>query len=294
MMQRSISGDGGNFSHPGFRLQCRGQTRRIGSPSSQGSLELERVTFRYVGGVEDALKDFSLKILPGKSYALVGASGAGKSTILSLLLRLYDPTSGVIRIDGRDLRSITQKSLRHQIGLVSQDTFLFHDTILKNIQFGRLDATREEIYTAAQTAYAHDFIMAQPKGYETIIGDKGCLLSGGQQQRLAIARALLKNAPILLLDEATSALDSESEQQIQLALERLAKGRTVIAIAHRLSTILSADQIVVMEKGRIKEVGTHAELLEESGYYRRLYDLQFNRNPDEPGAEVEMLAEATV
>ncbi len=263
-------------------------------PRSGGALELENVTFRYASGVEDALKNFSLQIEPGKSYALVGASGAGKSTILSLILRLYDPTSGVIRIDGRDLRSVTQKSLREQIGLVSQETFLFHDTILKNIQFGRLDATEEEIYAAAQTAYAHDFIMEQPKGYETIIGDKGCLLSGGQQQRLAIARALLKNAPILLLDEATSALDSESEQQIQLALERLAKGRTVIAIAHRLSTILSADQIVVMEKGRIKEIGTHAELLEESGYYRRLYDLQFNRNPEEPGAEVELLAGASV
>ncbi len=261
-------------------------------PHSQGALELDHVTFRYASGVEDALKDFSLKIESGKSYALVGASGAGKSTILSLILRLYDPTSGVIRIDGRDLTSVTQKSLRQQIGLVSQETFLFHDTILKNIQFGRLDATEEEIYAAAQTAYAHDFIMEQPNGYQTVIGDKGCLLSGGQQQRLAIARALLKNAPILLLDEATSALDSESEQQIQLALERLAKGRTVIAIAHRLSTILSADQIVVMEKGRIKEVGTHAELLEESGYYRRLYDLQFNRNPEEPGAEVELLAGA--
>jgi ATP-binding cassette, subfamily B, bacterial MsbA len=262
-------------------------------PSARGALELEGVTFRYDGGIDDALKDFSLKIQPGKSYALVGASGAGKSTILSLILRLYDPTGGVIRIDGRDLRSITQKSLRQQIGLVSQDTFLFNDTILKNIQFGRLDATKGEIQAAAVAAYAHDFIMAQPKGYETIIGDKGCLLSGGQQQRIAIARALLKNAPILLLDEATSALDSESEQQIQLALERLAQGRTVIAIAHRLSTILPADQIVVMEKGRIKEVGTHAELLENSGYYRRLYDLQFNRNPEEPGAEVELFATAS-
>jgi subfamily B ATP-binding cassette protein MsbA len=262
--------------------------------SSKGALELEHINFRYVGGIDDALKDFSLKIEPGKSYALVGASGAGKSTILSLILRLYDPTIGVLRIDGRDLRSVTQKSLRQQIGLVSQETFLFHDTIFQNILFGRLDATKEEIYDAAKTAYAHEFIMAQPKGYETIIGDKGCLLSGGQQQRLAIARALLKNAPILLLDEATSALDSESEQQIQLALERLAQGRTVIAIAHRLSTILSADQIVVMEKGRIKEIGTHAELLENSGYYRRLYDLQFNRNPDEAGAEVELLAEATI
>ena len=213
--------------------------------------------------------------------------------MLSLILRLYDPTKGVVRIDGHDLRSITQKSLREQIGLVSQETFLFHDTIFTNIQFGRLNATEEEIYAAAKTAYAHDFIMAQPKGYETVIGDKGCLLSGGQQQRLAIARALLKNAPILLLDEATSALDTESEQQIQLALERLAQGRTVIAIAHRLSTILSADQIVVMDSGNIKEIGTHHELLEKSGYYRRLYDLQFNRNPEEPGAEVELLAEAT-
>ena len=294
MMQRSIQATVEIFRILDSESTVMDAPDAVALPRSQGALELDHVSFRYVGGVEDALKDFSLKILPGKSYALVGASGAGKSTILSLILRLYDPTRGTVRIDGRDLRSITQKSLRQQIGLVSQETFLFHDTILKNIQFGRLDATEEEMYAAAETAYAHDFIMAQPQGYETVIGDKGCLLSGGQQQRLAIARALLKNAPILLLDEATSALDSESEQQIQLALERLAKGRTVIAIAHRLSTILSADQIIVMEKGRIKEVGTHAELLEESGYYRRLYDLQFNRNPDEPGAEVEMLAEATI
>ncbi len=294
IMQRSIQATVEIFRILDSEPTVKDRPDAVALTHSQGALELDHVTFRYAGGVADALKDFSLKILPGKSYALVGASGAGKSTILSLVLRLYDPTSGVIRIDGRDLRSLTQKSLREQIGLVSQETFLFHDTIFKNIQFGRLDATKEEIYAAAQTAYAHDFIMAQPQGYETVIGDKGCLLSGGQQQRLAIARALLKNAPILLLDEATSALDSESEQQIQLALERLAKGRTVIAIAHRLSTILSADQIIVMEKGRIKEVGTHAELLEESGYYRRLYDLQFNRNPEEPGAEVEVLAEATI
>jgi len=293
MMQRSIQATVEIFRILDSDSSVKDQPNAEVLPQSHGALELEHISFRYVGGVEDALKDFSLKILPGNSYALVGASGAGKSTILSLILRLYDPTRGVIRIDGRDLRSITQKSLREQIGLVSQETFLFHDTIFQNIQFGRLDATKQEIYAAAQTAYAHEFIMAQPNGYETVIGDKGCLLSGGQQQRLAIARALLKNAPILLLDEATSALDSESEQQIQLALERLAQGRTVIAIAHRLSTILSADQIVVMEKGRIKEIGTHAELLENSGYYRRLYDLQFNRNPEEPGAEVELLAGAS-
>jgi subfamily B ATP-binding cassette protein MsbA len=165
---------------------------------------------------------------------------------------------------------------------------------LNNIQFGRLQATKEQIYEAAQAAYAHEFIMAQPNGYDTVIGDKGCLLSGGQQQRLAIARAVLKNAPILLLDEATSSLDSESEQQIQKALAKLAAGRTVIAIAHRLSTVLSADQIIVMDSGRIKEIGTHAELLDKSGYYRRLYDHQFNRIPKESEPEAGILVEELV
>ena len=254
----------------------------IALPASNGRIHLESVTFSYAGGNLNAVENVSLAIEPGKTYALVGASGAGKSTILSLLLRLYDPTSGSIKIDGHDLRKVTQQSLREQIGLVTQETFLFHDTIFNNIRFGRLEATDEEVHAAARTAFAHDFIIAQPQGYQTVIGDKGCLLSGGQQQRLAIARALLKNAPILLLDEATSALDSESEKQIQIALETLSAGRTVIAIAHRLSTILSADQIVVMEMGHIKEIGTHAELIEQSGYYRRLYDMQFNRDRDEP------------
>ena len=253
--------------------------------SARGQIDFENVTFRYASGVEDAVQNLSLRVEPGKTYALVGASGAGKSTILSLLLRLYDPVAGTVKVDGHDLRTLTQESLRKQIGLVTQETFLFHDTIFKNIQFGRLNATPEEVYDAAQSAYAHDFIVAQPDGYETVIGDKGCLISGGQQQRLAIARALLKNAPILLLDEATSSLDSESEQQIQKALEKLSAGRTVIAIAHRLSTILSADQIVVMDRGQIKEIGTHAELIEKSGYYRRLYDLQFNQPTDEQHSE---------
>ena len=253
--------------------------------SATGRIDFESVTFRYANTVTDAVSNLTLHIEPGKSYALVGASGAGKSTILSLILRLYDPTSGAVKIDGRDLRSVTQKSLREQMGLVTQETFLFHDTIFSNIQFGRLDATPEEVREAARAAYAHDFILAQPKGYETAIGDKGCLLSGGQQQRLAIARAVLKNAPILLLDEATSSLDSESEQQIQKALAELATGRTVIAIAHRLSTVLSADQIIVMDGGHLKEIGTHAELLDKSGYYRRLYDHQFNRIQDEPAVE---------
>ncbi|HEY3600689.1 MAG TPA: ABC transporter transmembrane domain-containing protein [Chthoniobacterales bacterium] len=293
-MQRSIEATVEIFRILDSKPTIQDTPGAIDLARARGLIEFDNVSFRYAGGVTDAIRGLSLRIEPGKSFALVGASGAGKSTILSLILRFYDPTSGVIRIDGNGLPSLTQQSLRQQIGLVSQDTFLFHDTIFKNIQFGRLDATAEEVYAAARAAYAHEFIVAQPAGYETIVGDKGCLLSGGQQQRVAIARALLKNAPILLLDEATSALDSESEQQIQIALERLARGRTVIAIAHRLSTILSADQIVVMDKGRIKDIGKHAQLLEKSPYYRRLYDLQFNRNPDESGAEVEMLVTAPV
>ena len=285
VMQRSIAATTEIFSILDSEPAVLDAPNAVALPSSQGRIDFENVRFRYAGTVIDAVNGINLRIESGKTYALVGASGAGKSTILSLILRLYDPTSGSVRIDGRDLRSITQKSLREQIGLVTQETFLFHDTIFKNIQFGRLGAGPEEIYEAAHTAFAHDFIIAQPNGYETVIGDKGCLLSGGQQQRIAIARAVLKNAPILLLDEATSSLDSESEKQIQKALAKLAAGRTVIAIAHRLSTVLSADQIVVLDSGRIKEIGTHAELLEKSGYYRRLYDHQFNRVQEEPTAE---------
>jgi subfamily B ATP-binding cassette protein MsbA len=285
VMQRSIAATTSIFSLLDSQPTVQDAPNAVELSSSQGRIDFGDVTFRYANTVTDAISNLTLHIEPGKTYALVGASGAGKSTILSLILRLYDPTSGAVKIDGRDLRSVTQKSLRERIGLVTQETFLFHDTIFSNIQFGRLNATPEEVREAARAAYAHDFIMAQPKGYETVIGDKGCLLSGGQQQRLAIARAVLKNAPILLLDEATSSLDSESEQQIQRALAELATGRTVIAIAHRLSTVLSADQIIVMDGGRIKEIGTHAELLEKSGYYRRLYDHQFNRIPEEVATE---------
>jgi subfamily B ATP-binding cassette protein MsbA len=294
VMQRSIAATTEIFSILDSQPTVGDAPNALVLTSSQGRIDLENVTFRYANTVTNAVSNLNLRIEPGKTYALVGASGAGKSTILSLILRLYDPTSGAVKIDGGDLRSVTQKSLREQVGLVTQETFLFHDTILKNIQFGRLDATPEEIYEAAHTAFAHDFIMAQPKGYQTVIGDKGCLLSGGQQQRIAIARAVLKNAPILLLDEATSSLDSESEKQIQKALAKLTAGRTVIAIAHRLSTVLSADQIVVMDYGRIKEIGTHAELLEKSGYYRRLYDHQFNRHQTESAAEQGILVEELV
>jgi ATP-binding cassette, subfamily B, bacterial MsbA len=294
VMQRSIAATAGIFEILDSAPTVQDAPNAAVLTSSQGRIDFETVTFRYANTATAAISNLNLRIERGKTYALVGASGAGKSTILSLILRLYDPTSGTVKIDGRDLRALTQKSLREQIGLVTQETFLFHDTIFKNIQFGRLDATSEEIYEAAHTASAHDFIMAQPKGYETVIGDKGCLLSGGQQQRIAIARAVLKNAPILLLDEATSSLDSESEMQIQKALEKLSAGRTVIAIAHRLSTILSADQIVVMDSGRIKESGTHSELLEKSGYYRRLYDHQFNRGQEETTVEPGILVEELV
>jgi len=294
VMQQSIAATAAIFSILDSQPAVQDAPDAQAMNSSQGRIDFENVTFRYVNTAIDAIRNLNLHFEPGTTHALVGASGAGKSTILSLILRLYDPTAGAVKIDGRDLRSVTQKSLREQMGLVTQETFLFHDTIFNNILFGRLDATPEEIFEAAKAAYAHDFIMAQSNGYQTVIGDKGCLLSGGQQQRLAIARAILKNAPILLLDEATSSLDSESEQQIQRALAELAAGRTVIAIAHRLSTVLSADQIIVMDSSRIKEIGTHAELLGKSRYYRRLYDHQFNRIQKEPEAEAGILVEELV
>ncbi len=239
-----------------------------------GSIRFEGVTFGY-HEESRALRDVSFEVPPGRTYALVGASGAGKTTVLSLLLRFYEPNEGRILLDGHDLRDITLESVRANIAVVSQDVFLFHDTIATNIRYGRLDATREEVEAAARRAFAHEFILEQPQGYETVVGDKGSRLSGGQQQRISIARAILRDAPVLLLDEATSALDSESERKIQQAIETLSEGRTVIAIAHRLSTILGADQILVMDQGRALDRGTHAELLDRSPHYRRLYELQF-------------------
>ena len=252
-------------------------------PNGPTAIRFEDVYFEYRPG-EPVLRGINLRIEPGKTYALVGASGAGKSTMLSLILRFYDPQYGRIYIDNQNIAEVTTESLRAKMSIVTQETFLFHTSIEENIRYGRFEATEAEVREAARQAYAHDFIMEQrPKGYETVVGDKGCMLSGGQQQRVSIARALLKNAPILLLDEATSALDSESEVEVQRAIDALAEGRTVIAIAHRLSTILNADKIVVMHQGEIKDVGSHAELYEKSAYYRRLYDLQFKRHH---GAEV--------
>ena len=241
----------------------------------KGHVEFRGVSFTYDAKKLPAVRDVDLVIPAGSTCALVGQTGSGKSTLVSLLLRFYDPTEGVILIDGQDIRHVTQRSLRDQIALVNQDSFLFHDTIFENIRYGRLDATREEVEQAARRAHAHEFITQKSDAYETDIGDRGGKLSGGQKQRLCIARAFLRNAPILILDEATSSLDSETEANIQADLDELAKNRTVIAIAHRLSTILRADQIVVLEHGRITDIGTHATLLRRSERYQRLYHMQF-------------------
>ncbi|MBR9972868.1 ABC transporter ATP-binding protein [Magnetospirillum sulfuroxidans] len=241
----------------------------------EGNVRFDGVFFTY-DGIKAALDGVSMDIPGGKTVALVGPSGAGKSTILNLLPRFYDVTDGNIAIDGTDIRDVGMDSLRARISLVSQEIVLFDDTIRANIAYGRFGATDEEIEAAARAAAAHDFILSLPDGYDTMVGERGLNLSGGQRQRLAIARAMLKNAPILLLDEATSALDTESERQVQTALEHLMKGRTTIVIAHRLSTVVNADLIHVLDRGRVVESGDHNALLAHGGVYARLYALQFS------------------
>jgi subfamily B ATP-binding cassette protein MsbA len=243
---------------------------------AKGKISFEKVSIAYHGDERLALRDVSLDIPAGQTVALVGASGGGKSTMANLVPRFYSPTSGRITLDGHDLSDLTLASLRANIALVSQEVVLFNDTVSANIAYGQMrEVSEAEIVAAAQAAHAMEFILEMPQGLNTLVGEHGVKLSGGQRQRIAIARAILKNAPILILDEATSALDSESERNVQAALETLMQGRTSLVIAHRLSTIEKADRIVVLQKGEIVEIGTHRELLEKNAVYAQLHRIQF-------------------
>jgi subfamily B ATP-binding cassette protein MsbA len=247
----------------------------------ENAIRFERVGFAYKN--EPVLTDVTFEIRAGQVFALVGPSGGGKSTIADLIPRFYEVDSGRITIDGRDLRQIDLDSLRKQIAIVTQFTFLFNDSVRNNIAYGRIETTDEAIVAAAKAAHAHDFISELPDGYDTVVGELGVQLSGGQRQRVAIARALLKDAPILILDEATSALDSGSERLVQRAIEHLMEGRTTLVIAHRLSTVRRADRIVVVVGGRIAEIGTHDELLAHGQHYKHLYEMQFDEEETATG-----------
>lgn len=239
----------------------------------KGSIEFDNVSFFYKEG-QSLFKDKSIRILPGQKVGLVGFSGAGKTTFINLILRFFDIESGVIRIDNQDISMVTQQSLRNNISMIPQDTSLFHRSVMDNIRYGKLDATDEEVIVAAKHAHAHEFIMKLPEGYSSMVGERGIKLSGGQRQRIAIARAMLKSAPILILDEATSALDSMTEKYIQEALKHLTEGRTTIVIAHRLSTLLEMDRILVFDNGVIIEEGSHKQLLDKDGHYAKIWNMQ--------------------
>ena len=275
VVQQSMAAAERVFEMLDTKVEITDNDRAVDIREFKDRISFNDVWFQYNSNNGMVLKGINLTIKKGEVVALVGSSGAGKSTLVDMIPRFHDVTKGSINIDSHDIRNISLNSLRRQIGIVTQETILFNDTVKNNISYGRVDAGMDDIHKAAESAYAHDFIMEMPSGYDTVIGERGVKLSGGQRQRLSIARAILKNPAILILDEATSSLDSESEKMVQQALENLMKDRTTFVIAHRLSTVLNAGRIVVIDDGRIIETGRHDELLAHGGIYKKLYEMQF-------------------